>query len=369
MEKTYNFIDVFSGCGGLSYGLEQSGLNCLLGIDHDRDAMKTFERNHPNSQSFCGDIRELDNAKIMEMVGNQKVDLIVGGPPCQGFSTVGKGKSEDPRNLLFLEFLRLVKLFKPQGILIENVTGLLAKKNKDVLTRVFDEFHQLGYNVDARVLSAEEFGVPEKRRRTIIVGFKNEFEPSFPNPTHGARGTQPLKTVAEAFSSISKDANHHLVEKAQLKNELDKKRLSHIPQGEGIRYQRDEIRLLPSELHYNVNWQELRESRFRQTRLQRLNLEEQAPTILTSRTMYFHPTENRYLTAREAAAIQSFPNEFSFEGSTTSVFKQIGNAVPVELAKTLGLHLQRILNHEVSSTNKVEDFKKYAFHYNKQIAI
>ncbi len=369
MEKSYNFIDVFSGCGGLSYGLEQVGFKCLLGIDHDKDAIETFKLNHEHAETYCGDVRELKNSMIKDLLQGQNIDLVVGGPPCQGFSTIGKGKSDDPRNFLFLEFVRIVRLTKPKSIVIENVTGLLASKNKEVLQNIFSIFEELGYQLDARVLSSDEYGVPEKRRRTIIIGCKNGMQPIFPTPSHGARGNKKVATVKDAFKSIRKSATYNDPATAQIKNELDRKRLKHIPEGCGIRYKKDQETYLPKSLHYDVIWEELREGRFRQTKLQRLSYSTPSFTILTSRTMYYHPTECRYLTAREAASIQSFPWNFNFVGSTTSVFKQIGNAVPVKMASAIGLALRESLSGKIVSLDQKKDFKRYAFHYNKEVAV
>ena len=370
MRKKYTFVDVFSGCGGLSYGLEQAGLKCLLGIDFNKDAIETFKLNHKYAETFCGDIAELSNSKLKSLVGSCDVDFVVGGPPCQGFSTVGKGKTDDPRNFLFMEFVRVVKQLNPRGILIENVTGLLAEKNKFVLKQIFSVFEKMGYELNARVLSADEYGVPERRRRTIIVGMKKGNNFVFPLQTHGERGKHACKTVGDAFKGISKSSSYNDKSMAEIKNDLDRERLAHIPEGCGIRYKKDEESYLPKKLRYNIDWDNLAEGRFRQTKLQRLDRKSPSFTILTSRTMYYHPTENRYLTPREAASLQSFPSNFEFYGSVTSVWKQIGNAVPVELGKTLGHSLIKSIEGKTKSkSNNVKDFSKYAFHYNRQVAV
>jgi DNA (cytosine-5)-methyltransferase 1 len=343
-------------------------MKCLLGIDFDKDAIESFKLNHKHAETYCGDVRNLTNKELQNLIKNKKIDVVVGGPPCQGFSTVGKGKAEDPRNFLFLEFVRIVKCLSPRGIVIENVTGLLAKKNEPVLRKIFSYFEKLGYTLDARVMSADEYGVPERRRRTIIVGTKKGYHFEFPQPTNGPRGDQPFKTVGDALKKISKKASYNDPASAEVKNKLDKQRLDHIPEGCGIRYERDEKKYLPKKLWMGVEWSKLSENRFRQTKLQRLDRKRPSFTILTSRTMYYHPTESRYLTAREAAAIQSFPNDFEFYGSNTSVFKQIGNAVPVDLATAIGFSLQETLAGKVKKVKKVQNFKKYAFHYDREIA-
>jgi DNA (cytosine-5)-methyltransferase 1 len=370
MTKKYKFIDLFSGCGGFSCGLEMAGFECVLGVDFDKDAAASFAKNHPHAQTYCGDIKNLTNDYLKKTLGNTKIDMIVGGPPCQGFSTVGKGEASDPRNKLFLEFVRIVKFLKPKILVMENVTGLLASKNQNTLNSIIKLFSEMGYALDARVLSAEEYGVPEKRRRTFIIGTKNCGAPEFPQILCGPRGVNKLKTVADALKNLNTQIANHDIGSAQIKNKLDYERLKCIPTGKGIRYKSDNDKYLPKRLSFKINWKKLREGRFRQTKYQRLDPKKPSFTILTSRTMYYHPTENRYLTAREAARIQSFPDQFVFYGSVTSQFRQIGNAVPPMLAKEIGMTLKRILKSKRTQKNQTInlDFKKRAFHYHTNVA-
>lgn len=369
--KKYSFIDLFSGCGGFSTGMELAGHKCLLGVDFDQAAVDSFARNHPSAKAVHMDISKLTRAKLKSLIDINAVDMVIGGPPCQGFSTVGKGEVSDQRNSLFKEFIRIVKITNPKVVLFENVTGILAKKNAATLNAIFSSFEKLGYEMDARVLSSEEFGVPSRRRRTIIMGVKNGL-PRFPKVTHGERGKSNLVTVKEAFKALDSQKNlfNHNVSDAKITKELDRKRLSHIPMGKGIRYEKDELAYLPKKLHYGINWEEISERRFRQTRLQRLDLNTVAPTILTSRTMYYHPTEDRYLTCREASLCQSFPLDFEFKGSQTAIFRQIGNAVPPLLAKSIGLEIKKIKFEETTESLKAKksERKKFferAFEYSK----
>lgn len=338
--KKYKFIDLFSGAGGFSCGLEMAGHECVLGVDFYKDAIETFKANHKNAKTYCGDIKLLDSDKLKKLININEVDLIVGGPPCQGMSTVGKGLVNDERNQLFREFVRIVSEVKPKIIILENVTGMMAKKNLVIKDAIIEEFSKLGYNMDVKVLSASDYGVPEKRQRTIFIGVLNG-KPIFPNPTHGNK-LNPFKTVQEAFDEIPNDALNHEKNKVQLTNEMDIERLKCIPAGKGIRYQKDELMYLPQHLRFNIDWESLKENRFRQTKLQRLPLDAPSPTILTQKTTYYHPIEPRYLTAREAAQCQSFPLNFEFKGSLNSQFKQIGNAVPPLLAKALGKAISKI---------------------------
>lgn len=363
--KSLNFIDLFSGAGGLSCGLELAGHKCLLGVDFFKDAMTTFKANHKHAEVFHGDIKKLTEQRFVELTKGVKIDMVVGSPPCQGLSTVGKGDPKDARNQLFKQYVRLVKFIDPKIIVMENVTGLIASKNAKVLKGIFKEFEALGYNMSARVLSSEDYGVPEKRRRAIIIGVKGGV-PLFPIKTHGP-GKLPLKTVKEAFKEIKKNSPNHDPRLVQLSPGLDLERLKFIPAGKGIRYEKDEKAYLPKKLYYNHDWSELAENRFRQTRLQRLPLNDVSPTILTQKTTYYHPTENRYLTPREAASCQSFPVDYEFHGSLNAQFKQIGNAVPPLMAKAIGEALKKIKFDGKVVKSEALVVKGNVFNYQKKI--
>lgn len=357
-KKELNFIDVFSGAGGLSCGLELAGLNCLLGVDINKHAMTTFLKNHKKAKVFCGNIQDLKPPLLKELTDGKKIHAVVGGPPCQGFSTVGTGDPKDKRNSLFKHFVRIVKETRPFFIVVENVTGLLATKNEKTLRSIFKEFSQLGYNLDVQVMSSEQYGVPEKRRRTIILGSLLNDSPTFPSPSHniykGKKFIAPV-TVGEAFANLEckngKILNHD-VENAQVSNKLDLKRLKRVPEGSGIRYQKDEEKYLPPSLRFDIDWETIREKRFRQTKFQRLDRNKPSPTIMTHRHGYFHPVQPRYLTQREAAKCQSFPNNFEFCGPLSAQWRQIGNAVPPLLGKAIGKSLLNMFKEAKENTFK-----------------
>lgn len=369
MSKTrLNFIDIFSGAGGMSCGLEQAGLRCLLGVDKDKYAMETFAHNHKYADIFVGDIKELKGKTLKELLKGQEIHAVVGGPPCQGFSTVGRGNPKDERNSLFMEFVRIVKETNPQFVIIENVTGLLAKKNEKTLKSIFKKFNKLGYNMDVKVLSSQNYGVAEKRRRTIFIGSKINDEIIFPKLTHDITIRNKVKaavTVDEIFADLEDkngEAHNHDIESANIKSPIEKKRIKRIPEGCGIRYQKDELAYLPPSLRLGVDWENIRENRFRQTKYQRLNGSLPSPTIMTHRHNYYHPTEHRFLTQREAAKIQSFPNHFIFKGPISAQWRQIGNAVPPLLGKALGKVIKKMyalhLDEDKDQSIKMKQLKK-----------
>jgi DNA (cytosine-5)-methyltransferase 1 len=361
MNKT--FIDLFSGAGGMSCGLEMVGFKGLLGADYDAIALETFQLNHPNARTIVSNLREISVETIQKAVGYQKIDLICGGPPCQGFSTIGQNNHQDQRNFLFWEFLRIIEGLSPDYVIMENVTGLLSRRNEATLKVILDSFVKIGYRVDIKVLSAHHYGVPEKRRRTILLANRFQVKNLYPDilftdPEEEEENVSLPRTVGWAFHHLKTDDDqifNHDLEKAQIANPLEKKRLSYIPEGGSIRYEKDQKTYLPPELWFDVDWDKLLERRFREAKLRRLDRAACAGTINTSRTTFYHPTEDRYLTAREAAAIQSFPANYVFCGTVTQQWRQIGNAVPPLMAKAIGQAILK-LDREKESMEKAVDF-------------
>ena len=366
------FVDLFSGAGGLSCGLEMSGFKCAFAVDMNSAAIDTFSENHKNVSTYVDDVSKLKDSVLKKMLDGKKISLVCGGPPCQGMSTVGEGIPDDPRNFLFLQFVRIVKTIKPEFVLMENVTGLLGKKNEKILKGVLKEFRKIGYVMHVRVMSAENYGVPQKRRRTIFIGNRIGYATEFPIPTHGkSEKLKPLVTIGYAIGNMkikNGEILNHDVEAAKISKELIRNRVEKVPEGKGIRYKEDERAYLPKKLWLGVDWDTIGEGRLREEQYHRLGRDEVAPTIMTSRHTYFHPTETRYLTCREAAAIQSFPNNYKFVGSIAQQWRQIGNAVPPLLGKAIGKAILKSLKTKKKATTlESQVIRQNAFSYEKDL--
>jgi DNA (cytosine-5)-methyltransferase 1 len=376
-----NFIDLFSGAGGLSTGFSKAGLNCLAGIDFLKPAMETFSLNHKDAIGIHADIRKIKTKEFKKIIKNQKVHMVCGGPPCQGFSTIGPGNSRDSRNHLFLEYVRFVKDLKPNVIVMENVTGLLAKKNMNTLRSIFNCFEKLGYHLDIKVLSSHHYGVPQIRRRVILIGNNLKIENKYPfkeynNVDEKIKGFKDARTVGWAFKKLlasGKKCFNHDEGAAYVRNDMEKRRIACVPEGKSIRYERDEKKYLPKALWFDHDWKEIDEKRFREAKFARLDRSKPSPTIVTGRTMYYHPTKNRYLTPREAAAIQSFPANFEFKGSVASQWTQIGNAVPPLMAEKIGECIVKMIKNKKNKLKKIsktdiELVRSVAFNYEKDVS-
>lgn len=366
------FVDLFSGAGGLSCGLELAGLKCALAVDMNKEAIETFSINHKGVPTYLDDVSKLTAPTLKKILDGKKITLVCGGPPCQGMSTVGEGIPDDPRNFLFLQFVRMVKTIRPEFVLMENVTGLLGKKNGKILNGVLKEFKRIGYVMHVRVVSSENYGVPQKRRRTIFLGNRIGYENEFPIPSHGKSSKlKSLVTIGDVIGNLKTkngEIFNHDIASAKISRDIVKKRVAKIPEGRGIRYEEDERELLPKSLWLGVDWNTISESRLREEQYHRLGRDEVAPTIMTSRHTYFHPTETRYLTCREAAAIQSFPNHYQFAGTVSQQWRQIGNAVPPLLGKALGDAILKMLKEKQKSTTLQSVVIRHnAFDYEKDL--
>lgn len=352
-------LDLFSGCGGLSYGLEQAGFSVALGIDNWGVSLETFAHNHLDAKALEADISKVSADDIKKLIGSNKIDVIVGGPPCQGFSLSGPRNFHDSRNRLYLDFIRLVKELKPRAFIVENVPGLGSLFKGEVKLRIIEEFEKLGYTVNAKVLNASDYGVPQNRKRIIFVGLLGDKKFEFPDPTHfESKDVEPIigkrkVTVAEAIGDLPALVNEatsiELSYEGLPKNSYQKsmrkgsKTIYNHVKSKHTQQTKDIISLVPEGGNYKNLPENLKRTRNFHVAWTRLHSQKPSPTIDTGHRHHFHPFENRVPTVREAARIQSFPDTFVFLGTRTAQYKQVGNAVPCLMATEIGKKLIRYL--------------------------
>ena len=400
----FTMIDLFCAPGGLTLGFEMAGFRSLAGVDMDKDGMKTYAANFPHARAITADVTELESAKLMKIAGIKRgeIDLIIGGPPCQGFSNIGRVKIaslvregiwklstarprfiDDPRNVLYREFVRIVHDLRPKFFVMENVPGMRSYRNGEIVGQIVADFDKIGYRTQARVLNAVNYGVPQRRKRIFFIGTRLEGtgipwpEPQnydhetagptleafldsdtgtgrnppvtvwdaigdLPDPVPGKPGLadRPLKYDKPPFSEYQEWAreNSEMVHNhiTRQHNERDVKVFSTMKEGTWWRDLPEDIKKL-----YGY-----RDDIFHD-KMKRLCRKEPSWTVVAhlykDGYMYIHPTQARSITVREAARLQSFPDVFIFRGSRTAQFKQVGNAVPPLMARAVAAAVRSVL--------------------------
>jgi DNA (cytosine-5)-methyltransferase 1 len=344
MNKKYSVVDLFCGAGGLHIGFEKVGFEIKLCIDNDPLVEKTHKRNYPHIPIINRDISTISIDEI-KSYSKDDVDVIIGGPPCQGFSTIGrrvsscpdKRNQEDARNELVYAYAKIVKALTPKFVVMENVKGILTMKNGLYLETVLNELRCAGYSVDYRVMNVADFGVPQIRERVIIVGNRLGLNVDFPKPTHAELSTDSLKpwvdcwSVIEDLSSLGDMPEFNHVALKHTQKNIERYKL--IPEGG---------RLPESALSA-----ELYRKNFGNT-YKRLSRKRPALTMVPGNDAFpIHPTLNRSLTVREAARIQTFPDSIIFEGNRRQQGHQVGNAVPPLFSQRLAeFILSQLAKHE-----------------------
>lgn len=336
-------IDLFAGVGGISQGFIDAGFEIEFAVEYEKEIADSYKKNHKNTHVYNCDISTINIEELVKFHTN--IDVIVGGPPCQGFSQKGKRLSlDDDRNYLYKRFVDFVRIFRPSYFLMENVPNIITTSNGYFRDEILKSFNSLGYEVDNKILNSADFGVPQDRKRAFFLGklgnkklmlpkgnkiettirdaiYDLPFIESGCGKTFYEYTCEPFSAYQKIMRRNSKGIYNHIATKH---SDLVIKRLSLIPKG-GSRSD------LPIEHHtksvFSGTWTRLKE-------------EERATTITTrfdtpSSGMFTHPTLNRCLTTREAARIQSFPDRFIFYGSKTMQMKQVGNAVPPILAENI----------------------------------
>lgn len=364
-------IDLFSGCGGLSLGFIKDGYTVKKAVEFDNSIAKTYQMNHPKVEVIVDDIKNIDCSGVFQ---SGDADVIIGGPPCQGFSMAGarirNGFIDDPRNYLFKHYFNVVKTVKPKAFVMENVKGIMTMQGGGIfeeILRIFSDAELLDgkpYNLHYRLVNAAEFGVPQKRERMIIIGtirtdfdFNESWEQTKQDITADYPHYFDTVTIEDAIGNLGATTMDGIIEnpvpvtdyqkylassKTRLTNHTKTNhspiavdRMRRIAGGENFTALEETIHSVHSGAYGRLCWNE------------------QAPTITTrfdtpAGGRFIHPTEDRTLSPREAARIQSFPDDFVFCGSKTSICRQIGNAVPPKVSYFLARLLDKIITSEVT---------------------
>lgn len=354
----YNVIDLFCGCGGLSEGFKLAGFHIAGGIDFNYAAVQTFHRNFPEADAICTDLLDMDEEKILQQFGSlENVDVIIGGPPCQGFSAANRYhlEQEDPRNQLFFEFVKFVDLAQPEVVLIENVRGIVTRNNGYAKKRICEIFETRGYTVSDRILDASEYGVPQRRLRNFFVMSKRGY---FDFDT--LKKEEKKVTVKEAIGELyafedNTDAVKIMDFEPETKYRKYLRSRDNSLVNHDVRYPAEKVQERISFVPQGGNWRDVPEELWPSARnnrhssaYKRLEEEEVSVTIDTgnSHSNYFHPLYNRIPTVREAARLQSFSDEFIFEGNRSEQYKQVGNVVPPLLAKAIAEPIMEVLKRD-----------------------
>lgn len=355
--RRYNIMDLFSGVGGLSYGFSEiPQFNIIAANEIEKDISIAYKLNHPDVEMLNCDINELIEETLNTALKGQKVDIIVGGPPCQSYSTLGKRKMDDRANL-FMQYKRILKILQPKAFVFENVVGILSMDKGNLFKQVQAEFEDLGYSLKYKILDAVDFGVPQHRERVILVGFKGENNFIYPDPTHGD-GLKPYVTLKDAIGDlpelksgekkdyysgdvtneflefIRKDATELVEEHSAPKNgEHLIKIMQALKDGQSKNDLPEDIR--PKSGYGNT--------------YAKLWWNKPSTTITRnfacpSSSRCIHPRDSRAMSIREGARLQSFPDNYKFYGSDSMKRLEIGNAVPpllsVAIAKQMLAALQ-----------------------------
>lgn len=378
-------IDLFAGSGGLMLGLEMAGFHSLLANEIHRDPCSTLRRNFPNTAVVEGSILDFSGDQLLKAAGYTRedledIDLVAGGPPCQGFSTAGLKDPADVRNNLVGEFVRIVKELRPKFFLMENVAGLKTMYDGKLFDQLLETFTASGYKFHYKIVKASDYGVPQHRKRLVILGARDGLPPEFPEPTHGFPEEQtsllstklkPYVTCGDALGDLppinqGEIATEYIAGPNTEYQKYLRSGATKISNHEATKHRQktsDYYALIPpggTALHIP------KELRNKKQGIQRFPLNGQARTITTEPTDFLHPTLNRIPTIRELARIQSYPDRFEFLGQRTtgnkmrrlgycSQSQQVGNSVPPLMAKALGEAIMKTLKKSLKkSTKRVE---------------
>lgn len=349
-----NVVDLFSGAGGLSRGFMDAGFNVILGIDFDDAALKTFKANHGDAEVMKIDLFNHDNLKQITNYldeKNVKIDVLVGGPPCQGYSLAGPRNEQDDRNTLYEAMVKFANLIKPKVVVLENVPGLLTLFEGKGAQRIVDDFSDLGYVMKKKVLYAPEYGVPQIRKRVFFVGVSPEYgEFEYPTPfldkDYFITCEDAISDLPSLEHEVGSDEAEYEMPPQTMYQEIMRSNSIKLYNHLGTRHEEKTVHLismvpegknykaLPSPYNTMFKYNEA---------LTRYHSKKPSLTINTGHRSHFHYKWNRIPTVRESARLQSFPDDFIFYGNKSQQYRQVGNAVPPLLGKAVALQIKKLL--------------------------
>lgn len=356
-----NVIDLFAGCGGLSKGFMDAGYDIIVGVDNDKAALETFSRNHNGALALNADLSKQETFdEIIRIAGERPIDIIIAGPPCQGFSLSGPRNFDDERNKLYLAVIEMVKQYQPKGFIIENVPGMATLYNGEIKKEILKRFKKMGYNIECNILCAADYGVPQTRRRLIFMGVREDIGvPHFPKPLFSPEN---YRTCRDAISDLP-SRNNTLGEEVDTYSSEPKSEYQRIMRNSctvlhnhvatnHTKMVKDTISLVPEGGNYKDLPKGVGESRKFNEAWTRYHGNKPSKTIDTGHRNHFHYEYNRVPTIRENARLQSFPDDFVFLGTRTQQNRQVGNAVPPLLGYYLGEELKQIIEGKEQKNDK-----------------
>lgn len=351
-------IDLFAGVGGLSLGFENSGFDVVLANEYDPSIAASYEENHKGTKMICGDITSLDLQKTFSDYAG-KVDVIIGGPPCQGFSQKGQRKTiHDERNFLFKYYVKVVELVQPSYFVMENVPNLLTAEGGCFRKEIEELFNSMGYQLKMGVLNASDYGVPQNRRRAVIIGKRGGEAPDLPLPKNTG------VTIWDAISDLAYLNSGEGEETQSYRNEPQSEYQKKLRAGSTILHNHvatkhspvalERLAMIPPNAGKEVLPEEHLTKSIYSGTWTRMRKDEISVTITTrfdtpSSGKFTHPFLDRAITVREAARIQSFPDSFRFIGNKGSQMKQVGNAVPPLLAGAIAEVIMKDIKEDVNN--------------------
>ena len=347
-----NAIDLFAGCGGLSKGFMDAGYHIIVGVDNDQAALKTFTLNHPGAVAMNADLSKQETFdEILRVAGDRSIDVIIAGPPCQGFSLTGPRNFDDKRNQLYLAVFEMVKQYNPKGFIIENVPGMATLYNGEIHAEIIKRFRALGYNVESKILCAADYGVPQMRRRLIFMGIREDLgQPHFPEPVvdkeHYVTCREAISDLPPRVTELGTEIDEYIMDPVsdyQKKMRGNMTVLHNHVATNHTQMVKDTIALVPQGGNYKDLPPGVGESRKFNEAWTRYHGDKPSRTIDTGHRNHFHYEHNRVPTIRENARLQSFPDDFVFLGTRTQQNRQVGNAVPPLLGYHLALALKKAI--------------------------